>query len=214
MLTFVWHSLSSSIRLSDWETVEMFVQVKHMRAPLQLCLRRGGSGCIRTRPNNRLMARVRVHSTYHGSGRLAYHSVLAAAPRRLRLRLDAQRRGDRLGGPAPQPRLPARLSAQRCGSRQVSPSHHRPVHLAHRKPALRLRALGTPSLLSIRRYPRRRFPSSGSPIRARQCSKRSRGVPLQGLRRPSCWLTKPASGTSSSVRAASSIFSSAHLSGP
>jgi hypothetical protein len=119
--------------------------------PLQPCFRRGGNGCIRTRPNNGLMARLRVHPTYHGSGRLASHSILATAPRCLRIRPDAQRRGDCLGGPAAQPRLPTPLPAQRCGSRQVSPSHHRPVHLARRKPALRLRALGTPSLLSIRR---------------------------------------------------------------
>ena len=134
-----------------WETVEMFVRVRHMRAPLQPCLRRGGSGCIRTRPNSRPAGRDRMHPTYHGSGRLASHSNLATAPRCLRLRPDAQRRGDCLGGPAPQPRLPAPLPAQRCRSRQVSPSDHRPVHLARRKPALRLRALGAPSLLSIRR---------------------------------------------------------------
>ena len=140
------------LRISlNWETVEMFVRVKHMRAAVQPCLRCGGGGGIRTRPNSRPAGRVRVHPTYHGSGRLASHSNLATAPRCLRLRPDAQRRGDCLGGPAPQPRLPAPLPAQHCRSRQVSPSEHWPIHLARRKPALRLRALGTPSLLSIRR---------------------------------------------------------------
>jgi hypothetical protein len=213
VLTFVWHWLSCFAHLSGWETVEMFVRVNHIRAPLQPCLR-GGSGCIRTRPNNRPPRRDRMHPTHHGSGRFASHSTLATAPRRLRLCPDAQRRGDCLGGPAPQPRLPAPLSAQRCRSRQVSPSDLRPVRLARRKPALRLRALGTPSLLSIRRCPHRRLPSNGSPIRGRQCSKRSRGVPLQVLRRASCWPTKPASGTLSSAETTSSTFSSAHPSGP
>jgi hypothetical protein len=214
MLTFVWHSLSCFAHLSGWETVEMFVRVNHIRAPLQPCLRRGGSGCIRSRPNNRPARRDRMHPTHHGSGRFASHSNLATASRRLRLCPDAQRRGDCLGRPAPQPRLPAPLPAQRCRSCQVSPPALRSVHLARRKPALRLRALGASSLLSIRRWPRRRLPSNGSPIRGRQCSQRSRGVPLQGRRRVSCWPTKPASGTSSSAQAISSTFSSTHPSGP
>jgi hypothetical protein len=163
----------------------MFVRVKHMRALLQPRLHGGGGGCIRTRPNSRLVGRVRMHPTYHGSGRLLSHSTLATAPRRLRLRADTQRRGDCLGGPAAQRRLPAPLQAQRCRSRQVSPSEHWPVRLARRQPALRLRVLGAPSLLSIRRYPRRRLPSIGSPRLGPQRSTPWRGRPRQ--RRSRTW---------------------------
>jgi len=75
----------------------MFVRVNHIRAPLQPCPRRGGSGCIRTRPNNRPAGRDRMHLTNHGSGSFASQSNLVTALRCLRLRLDAERRGGRLG---------------------------------------------------------------------------------------------------------------------
>lgn len=150
-LTFIWHSLSCGVHLSAGKQSRCSSEQGTRALPLQPCLRRGGSGCIRTRPNSRLVGRVRMHPTYHGSGRLASHSILAPGPRRVRLRAHAQRRGDRLGRPASQPRLPAPLSAERGRSRQDPASALRPVPLAPRKPALRLRAPGTPSLLSIRR---------------------------------------------------------------
>jgi hypothetical protein len=149
-LTFIWHSLSCSAQLSVGKQSRCSSEQRTYASPLQPCLRCGGGGCIRTRPNNRLVARVRVHSTYYGSGRLPSHSTLAAAPRRLRLRPDAQRRGDCVGGPAAQPRLPAPLPPARGWSRQVSPSALRPNDLALAEPAIRRRALGDPSLLSIR----------------------------------------------------------------
>ena len=117
VLTFVWHSLSCIAHLSGWEAVEMFVRERHMRAPVQPCLRCGGGGGIGTRPNSRPAARDRMHPICHGSGRLASHSTLATARRRLRLRPDAQRRGDCLGGLAAQRRLPAPLPGQCCRSR-------------------------------------------------------------------------------------------------
>jgi hypothetical protein len=90
VLTFVWHSLSCIAHLSGWETVEMFVRAIHIRAPLST-----GPPPRRHRMHPDASeqpagGRVRVHSTYHGSGRLASHSTLATAPRRLRLRPDAQ----------------------------------------------------------------------------------------------------------------------------
>src|SRR5262249_36519456 len=90
VLTFVWHSLSCSAQLSVGKQSRCSSEQGTYASPLQPCLCRGGNGCIRTRPKNRLVARVRAHSAYYGSGRPASHLTLAAAPRRLRLRPDAQ----------------------------------------------------------------------------------------------------------------------------
>jgi hypothetical protein len=119
-----------------------------------------GDDCARSRANLPVSFWGCRHLSHATPGR-PDHSNMAAKSRRLQLHLGTQRGRDCVGGPPPQFRLPTRLCAERHRLPQGSPPALRPIRLARPRAVFRLGALGPLSLLSIRRLPRRKLPSTG-----------------------------------------------------
>jgi hypothetical protein len=109
-------------------------------------------GCARLRANlPTRVSRLECGPLSHGTPGGPYHSNMAAKSWRLQLHLDAERRGDRLGGAAPKSRLPAPFPNQQRRAWQASASPLRSACLACACGIVRSGTLGHQPLLSIRR---------------------------------------------------------------